>query len=76
MAQRSLESYTVTDGKAIEVSPVFAIKSCKTKHAKVVELSGFEKVCDACVIQQQMKKCKCCGANQLHKKFSLYSPKK
>ena len=55
MAQKSSESYIATDGKAIEVSPVSAIK----------------KPCDACIIRQQMKKCECCGANQLHKSFSV-----
>ena len=49
MAQKSSESYTATDGKAIEVSPVSAIESCKMKLAKV-EVFCFKKLSDACVI--------------------------
>ena len=67
-AQKSSESYFATDGKAIEVSPVSAIESCEMRLAKVEPFCS-EKPLDACVIRQQMKKCECCGANQLHKKF-------
>ena len=67
-AQKNSKSYTTTDGKAVEVSPVSAIESCETKLAKVEQFC-FEKPCDACVIRQQMRKCERCGANQLHKKF-------
>ena len=49
MAQKSSESYTATDGKAIEVSPVSAIESCEMKLAKV-EVFCFKKLSDACVI--------------------------
>ena len=37
-AQKSSESYTATDGRAIEVSPVSTIKSCEMKLAKVLPL--------------------------------------
>ena len=67
-AQKSSESYTATDGKAIEVIPVSSIKSCEMRLAKVEPFCS-EKLRDACVIRQQMKKCERCGANQLHKKF-------
>ena len=67
-AQKSSESYIATDGNVIEVSPVSAIESCEMRLAKV-ESFFSQKPSDACVIRQQMKKCKRCGANQLHKKF-------
>ena len=63
---KSSKSYTATDGKAIEVSPV--IKSCEMRLSKVKPFCS-KKPSDACVIRQQMKKCERCGANQLHKKF-------
>ena len=34
-AQKNSESYTTTDGKAIEFSPVTAIESCEMRLAKV-----------------------------------------
>ena len=34
-AQKSSKSYTATDGKAIEVSPVSEIKSCEMRLAKI-----------------------------------------
>ena len=67
-AQKSFASYTATDGKAIEVTPVSAIESCEMRLAKVEPFCS-KKPSDACVIEQQMKKCERCGANQLHKKF-------
>ena len=67
-AQKSLESYTATDGKAIEVSLVSAIESCEMRLAKVERFCS-KKSSNACVIRQQIKKCERCGANQLHKKF-------
>ena len=67
-AQKSSESYIATDGKAIKVSPVSAIKRCEMRLAKVEPFCS-KKPFDACVIRQQMKKCERCGANQLHKKF-------
>ena len=73
--QKSSESYTVTNGKGFEVSPVSTIESCKIKLEKVVEPFCSEKPCDACIIRQRMKKCERCGANQLHK-ISMSFPKK
>ena len=67
-AQKSSESYTATDDKAIEISPVSAIESCEMRLAKVEPFCS-EKLFDACVIRQQMKKYERCGANQLHEKF-------
>ena len=67
-AEKSSGSYTATDGKAIKISPVLAIKSCKMKLAKI-EPFCFKKPGEACVIRQQIKNCERCGANQLHKKF-------
>ena len=67
-AQKSLESYTATDGKAIEVSLVSVIESCEMRLAKIDPFCS-KKSSNACVILQQMKKCERCGANQLHKKF-------
>ena len=48
MPQKSLGSYTVT---VVEINPISALESCKTKLAKVVESSCFKKTCDACGIQ-------------------------
>ena len=48
-AQKSSESYTMTDGKAIEVNPVSAIESCEMKLAKVEPFCS-EKPCEVCVI--------------------------
>ena len=48
-AQKSLESYTATDGKVIEVSPISAIESCEMRLAKVKPFC-FEKPFDAGVI--------------------------
>ena len=67
-AQKSSENYSATDGKAIEVSPVSAIESCEMRLAKIEPFCS-KKPFDVCVIRQQVKKCECCGANQLHKKF-------
>ena len=67
-AQKSSDSCTATDGKAIEISPVSAIKSCEMRLSKV-EPFFSKKPSDACVIRRQMKKCERCSANQLHKKF-------
>ena len=58
-AQKNLENYTATDSKATEVSLVSAIESCEIKLAKIEPFCS-DKYCDACVIQQQMKKCECC----------------
>ena len=73
-AQKSSESYIVTDGKTIEVSPVSAIESCEMRLGKVEPFCS-KKPSDARVIRQQMKKCKRCGANQLHKKFQCPAQK-
>ena len=67
-AQKSSESYTAIDGKAIEVSPVSAIESWEMRLSKVEPFCS-KKPSDACVIRQQIKKCERCDANQLHKKF-------
>ena len=67
-AQKSSESYTATDSRAIEASPVSEIERCEKRRAKVGPFCS-EKPFDAYVIRQQMKKCKRCDANQIHKKF-------
>ena len=67
-AQKSSGSYTAIGGKAIEISSVSAIESCKMKLAKIEPFCS-EKPGEACVIREQIKNCERCGANQLHKKF-------
>ena len=67
-AQKSSESYIATNGKPNEASPVCAIESCEMRLGKVEPFCS-KKACEACVIRRQVKKCKRCGANQLHKKF-------
>ena len=48
-AQKSFESYTATDGKAIEVTPVSAIESCEMRLAKIEPFCS-KKPSDVCVI--------------------------
>ena len=71
-AQKSSGSCTATDGKAVEVSPVSAIESCKMRLEKVEPFCS-KKPSGACVIRQQIKKCERCCANQLHKRFQCPS---
>ena len=58
----------MNNGPALVKLPVSAIESYERKNAEIIKPSCSEKACDACVIEQLMKKCKGCDANQLHKK--------